>query len=82
MQGRAAREREVHRRASKLRRTAARARTSGAIQNGVPMTVPRLESVEPMVAETPKSASLTMPLSERSRLLRRRGVGQIEWVSM
>ena len=42
--------------------------TSGAIQKGVPMTVPRRDMVDAICAATPKSASLMMPLSERSRL--------------
>jgi hypothetical protein len=42
--------------------------TSGAIQKGVPMTVPRRDMVDAICAATPKSASLMVPLSERSRL--------------
>ena len=42
--------------------------TSGAIQKGVPITVPRREMVLPRRAETPKSASLIIPDSESRRL--------------
>ena len=42
--------------------------TSGAIQKGVPMIVPHREMVLLNVLETPKSASLTIPETESSRL--------------
>ncbi|KAL1512152.1 hypothetical protein AB1Y20_005420 [Prymnesium parvum] len=43
-------------------------RTSGAIQKGVPITVPRRDIVSPSFADTPKSASLIVPCSFKSRL--------------
>ncbi len=42
--------------------------TSGAIQYGVPMKLFLLPSVAVICAETPKSASLTSPLSDSSML--------------